>query len=87
MKIKEAKMSKQTAVDYLWRKLFPYLALSEERSEDYKRYLKEAQAIEKKQIENANRDGVDMVVNKENFITGEQYYNETYGGENAKNNS
>jgi hypothetical protein len=33
---------------------------------------------EKEQIINANRDGVDMVVNKENFITGEKYYNETY---------
>jgi hypothetical protein len=33
---------------------------------------------EKEQIINANRDGVDMVVNKENFITGEKYYNKTY---------
>ena len=33
---------------------------------------------EKEQIINANRDGVDMVVDNKNFITGEQYYNETY---------
>jgi hypothetical protein len=39
----------------------------------------QAKEMEKEQIINANRDGVDMVVNKENFITGEQYYNETYG--------
>ena len=39
----------------------------------------QAKEMERDQIINANRDGVDMVVNKENFITGEQYYNETYG--------
>jgi hypothetical protein len=33
---------------------------------------------EKEQIIKSNRDGVDMVVDKENFLTGEQYYNETY---------
>ena len=34
---------------------------------------------EKEQIIKSNRDGVDMVVDNKNFITGEQYYNETYG--------
>jgi hypothetical protein len=37
---------------------------------------------EKEQIIDANRGGVDMVVNicfKENFLTGEKYYNENYG--------
>jgi len=33
---------------------------------------------EKEQIIDANRSGVDMVVNKEKFITGEDYYNQTY---------
>jgi hypothetical protein len=33
---------------------------------------------EKMQIINANRDGVDMVVDKKDFISGEQYYNETF---------
>ncbi len=37
-------------------------------------YLKK----EKEQIINANRDGVDMVVDKKDFISGEQYYNETF---------
>jgi hypothetical protein len=45
----------------------------------YSEEIEQAKEIEKEQIINANRDGVDMVVNKENFITGEQYYNETYG--------
>jgi len=30
--------------------------------------------IEKQQIIDANRSGVDMIVDKKNFITGEQYY-------------
>jgi hypothetical protein len=37
-------------------------------------YLKK----EKQQIINANRDGVDMVVDKKDFISGEQYYTETF---------
>jgi hypothetical protein len=40
--------------------------------------IEQAKAMEKEQIIKSNRDGIDMVVNKENFITGEQYYNETY---------
>jgi hypothetical protein len=39
-----------------------------------------AKEMEKKQIINANRDGVDMVVDKKDFISGEQYYEQTYGG-------
>jgi len=42
--------------------------------------LKQAKEMEKERIINANRDGVDMVVDKKDFISGEQYYNETYGG-------
>jgi len=33
---------------------------------------------EKEQIINANRDGVDMVVDKKDFTSGEQYYNKTF---------
>jgi hypothetical protein len=42
--------------------------------------IKQAKEMEKEQIINANRDGVDMVVDKKDFISGEQYYKETYGG-------
>jgi hypothetical protein len=42
------------------------------------RELYELLKAEKEQIINANRDGVDMVEINKNFITGEQYYNETY---------
>jgi len=40
--------------------------------------LEKAEQMEKEQIINANRDGVDMVVDKKDFISGEQYYNETF---------
>jgi hypothetical protein len=43
--------------------------------------LEKAEQMEKEQIINANRDGVDMVVDKKDFISGEQYYEETYGGQ------
>lgn len=39
---------------------------------------------EKEQIINANRSGVDMVVNKEKFITGEDYYNQTFNQKEDK---
>ena len=40
--------------------------------------IERAKEMEKGQIINANRDGVDMVVDKKDFISGEQYYNETF---------
>jgi hypothetical protein len=46
--------------------------------EDMMTLKKEAKEMEKEHIINANRDGVDMVVDNKKFITGEQYYNETY---------
>ena len=41
--------------------------------------IERAKEMEKEQIIDANRNGVDMVIDKKPFITGEQYYNETYG--------
>ena len=43
--------------------------------------IEQAKQIEKEQIIKSNRDGVDMAIDKKRFITGEQYYNETYGTE------
>jgi hypothetical protein len=40
--------------------------------------LQQAKEMERKQIVKANRDGVDMVADKKNFLTAEQYYNETF---------
>jgi hypothetical protein len=68
-------MEKQTAVEWLQEKLIEsgISFLSEEIE-----YINQAKEMEKEQIIKSNRDGVDMVVNNENFLTGEQYYNEIY---------
>jgi hypothetical protein len=70
-------MKKQTAVEWLIDQFekhengqIDWMSRSATKSE--------ALQMEKEQIINANRDGVDMVVDNKNFITGEQYYNETY---------
>jgi hypothetical protein len=65
---------KQTAVEWLMDKLFDPSTMVQEQIQ----WFQQAKQMEKEQTINANRDGVDMVVNKENFITGEQYYNQTY---------
>jgi hypothetical protein len=68
---------KQTAVQWLEIVLIPY-PISEEDFEHNINCWKQSKKMEKEQIVNANRDGVDMVVDKKDFISGEQYYNETF---------
>jgi Mor family transcriptional regulator len=81
---------KQTAVTLLFQE---FKALSEvmrkagdEQSANLIDFLCEreevAKQMEKEQIVKANRDGVDMVIAEVTYVTGEQYYNETYGGDN-----
>jgi len=66
---------KQTAVEWL-RDLYENQPAYDEFILDEK--WEKALEMEKEQIINANRDGVDMVVDKKDFISGEQYYNETF---------
>jgi hypothetical protein len=68
---------KHTAVQWLEIVLIPD-PISEEEFEHNINCWKQAKEMEKEQIINANRDGVDMVVDKKDFILGEQYYNETF---------
>jgi len=68
---------KHTAVQWLEIVLIPD-PISEEEFEHNINCWKQAKEMEKEQIINANRDGVDMVVDKKDFISGEQYYNETF---------
>ena len=69
----------QTAVKKLELKLLGIISFeSEELRKKYKDAIEQAKAMEKEQIIKANRDGVDMVVDKKDFILGEQYYNETF---------
>jgi len=67
-------MTQQTAVEWLIMQLPVKI-----RVELYEQNIHEqAKQMEKEQIIKSNRDGVDMCVDKKPFITGEQYYNETY---------
>jgi len=45
----------------------------------YNEIVRNAVEIHKQEIIKANRDGVDMAVDKKPFIMGEQYYQETFG--------
>lgn len=66
-------------VDYIKNlEKYPYKTIQE--------LEEKAKAMHKEEIITANRDGVDMIVDKKPYTTGVQYYNETFGGNNEKNN-
>lgn len=70
-----------TAVEWLKKELEKYgnPVVCEVLWEDFDSLVEQAKQMEKEQIIKSNRDGVDMVVNKQTFVTGDQYYKETYG--------
>ena len=43
--------------------------------------IERANAMFEKQIINSNRDGVDMVMLEKNWISGKEYFHQTYGGD------
>jgi len=61
-----------TSIEYLEKKLKGDEIFSLET------ILSNAKEMHKQEIIKANRDGVDMAVDKKPFITGEQYYQETF---------
>jgi len=80
-------MANKTAVDFLAYELMNLDIAYEmglEKNEFHKlrqEIIKKAKEMEKQQIIKANRDGIDMVIDKKNFVLGEQYYNETFKSE------
>jgi hypothetical protein len=64
---------KQTAVEWLEEQYY------ESEGKLTKHEFEQAKAMHKEEMIKANRDGVDMVIAEERYITGEDYYNETYG--------
>ena len=71
-------MSKQTAVEWLienMKKLNQHESL-----EEWNNLFEQAKVMEKEQIIDARQDGVDVVF-KGYSISNEEYYNETYGGD------
>jgi len=87
-------MSKQTATEWLFAHLLPFLEFSDPKErEHFRKCLSEAKAMEKEQIVDAfevkkNRyvkkfysDDTYSTVNEIIYTDGNQYYNETYGGD------
>ena len=68
---------KQTAVEWLYKNLLEN-PISNQDVEYNEAVFHNAKEMEKQQIIDANRDGADMVIDNVPFITGEQYYNETF---------
>ena len=73
---------KQSAVEWLSNELYEKFEM---RGDGllYDEILNQAKEMEKQNIIDANRDGADMVLVNMTFITGEQYYNETFNGQNT----
>ena len=70
---------KQSSIDWLVEQLIPNAMRMFDSTTC--NAIEQAKAMHKEEIIKANRDGVDMVIAEEKYITGEQYYNETFGGE------
>ena len=72
-------MKKQTASEWLFAHLLPFLEFSDPKErEHFRKCLAEAKAMEKEQIIDAYRTGwINYLPDKDS----EQYYNETYGGD------
>ena len=74
---------KQTAVEWLFAHLLPFLEFSDPKErEHFRKCLSEAKAMEKEQIVDAfNEENHDFNGWKRVDLSGEAYYNETYGGD------
>lgn len=63
----------QTSIEWLQQK-YDNCPESFLTDEDFEK----AKEMHKQEIIKSNRDGVDMVIDKKRFVSGEQYYNETF---------
>lgn len=79
-------VKKQTAVEWLFAHLLPFLEFSDPKErEHFRKCLAEAKAMEKEQIELAFDEGLEYEyeyhINGYPRIEPSTYYNETYGGD------
>jgi hypothetical protein len=78
---------KQTAVEWLFAHLLPFLEFSDPKErEHFRKCLAEAKAMEKEQMDKVagdwwNEGASYMHDGKRKYESFEQYYNETYGGD------
>ncbi len=68
----------QTSVEFLFDRFNMLFWFHEGIPDELQEAYDEAKEIHKQEIIKSNRDGVDMVTDKKRFVTGEQYYNETF---------
>jgi hypothetical protein len=70
----------QTSIEWLIEQLLGngLLRLTKEDHSLYSELRDKVKEIHKQEIIKSNRDGVDMVIDKKRFVTGEQYYQETF---------
>ena len=72
-------MKKQTATEWLFAHLLPFLEFSDPKErEHFRKCLSEAKAMEKEQIEEAWKRG-NLPTSLGRVLTEKDYYNETYG--------
>jgi hypothetical protein len=76
-------MNEQTAIEWLFAHLLPFLEFSDPKEREYyRKCLAEAKAMEREQIVDAfNEKNHEFNGWKRVDLSGEQYYNETYGGD------
>ena len=67
----------QTSIEWLATELNNKMNIVGDFTVFYK-LLHQAKEMHKQEIIKSNRDGVDMVIGENRFVTGEQYYNETF---------
>jgi hypothetical protein len=76
-------MNKQTSVEWLQEKLISIkLDIDKETNEQIARFIKEAKQMHKEEIVDAFVDSRILSITN-NINSGEQYYQETYGGNNG----
>ena len=70
----------QTSIEWFIEHLLGngLLRLTKEDHSLYSELRDKAKEMHKQEIIKSNRDGVDMVIDKKRFVTGEQYYQETF---------
>jgi hypothetical protein len=81
LKNKTMENKKQSSIEWLEQEFVKLEATVGVYSVMYE-LIDKAKAMHKEEIIKANRDGVDMVIDKKPYVTGEDYYNETFGGNN-----
>ena len=82
-------MAQQTAVEWFEKNISKYISYhydkAYEEHDEVTKILEQAKAMEKEQIYEAYRKGVEEDVYNNPLKTGEQYYNETYKTSNHDN--